>query len=285
MKRHDSLSFRGRAAAAVFTVAILGSWSYGDLTFSVDITSAVPPGGDDILAPGPVIVAAGAGGGIDVDAMSYASNGKMSFTGAFFGVSPGSTGIGGTAVATQTGGDEPADIFFSGFMGTNIQSYDGDGSSGPPLGLPEPFLNNLDALDMSHPPAGTDVILFSVTPGTISIPSGPYAGFTPSTIFSATNAPGYSGAPAPFASGALLGLSPMDDINALHYMEDGATGPTPGDEIYFSLAPGSPTLASLGVTPGAILLTSPGGAASVFKDCGAVRTWAKRRSQCPTCYS
>ena len=204
------------------------------VNFSFDIPSpgiAPPPSGDSIHSPGgavpptppavapPPVVLAGSGLLIEVDAFSYAHPHFVP-SGANFSVSPFSAGAAGSAVAIEAAsGDEPADIYFSGFMGTNIQTFDGDGSTAPPLGLPEPAASNLDGLDMTiAPPVGS--IYWSVDPVTIGgVP--PYAAAAPSDIFVAPTAPGFAGAPIVWAPAPALGLVVADDVNALFLMESG----------------------------------------------------------------
>ncbi len=273
------------------TILILTLWTGALLgqTFSIDgpspgITPAVP---DDILGPGPVpvgpfpiafpgpIVVAGSGIGVEVDALSYDAHPvvpALGLTGAAFSVAPGSVGVAGSAVLAESpGGDEAADIYFAGFMFTNILLFDGNGSTGPPLGLPEPSLANLDAVDALTPTPGTVTAIFSVDPATAA---GTYFGASPADLFGAPNAPGYSfpggGVPGVYAAAAALGLAATDDIDAVHYMEDGTAGASAGDMVYFSLAPGSPSLPGLGATAADILVVTPGGVPGIAFTAAAI---------------
>ena len=66
---------------------------------------------------------------------------------------------------------------------------------------------------------------------------------------------------AKWAGGNDVGAA--DDLNAFDY-----TAPADAAGIYFSLAPGSPTLAAIGATPGAILYSDLSGAAPVIATLG-----------------
>ncbi len=260
-------------------------------SFSIDIPSpgiTPPVPGDAILGPGPVvasppppptialpapILVAGAGAGLEVDAFSYDVHSVFAPDGANFGVGPGSAGVAGSAVMAESGGDEVADLYYSAFTMTNVLTHDGNGSSGTPLGLPEPAFANLDAADMTVPPPalGSVTVLFSVDGATAA---GPYGGASPADIFAAPNGPGYSlpggMPPGVYAAAATLGLMAADDVDALFWMEDGMAGATAGDMVFFSLAPGSPSLGGLGASAADILVTSPGGAPAVAHPAAAI---------------
>lgn len=239
-------------------------------SFSVDAPTGLPP--DDIFGPGPgVPVLIFPGGGappVEVDAFSY-HTGVFVPDGVNFSVERGSVGAAASAVAAQFAigaGEQVADIYFAGGTGTNILILDGNGltaPTAPPLGLVETD-SNLDALDATPtpPPAG-GAVYFSVDPGTVMV-GGAYAatGFSPADVFSTPGVPGYAfpaAAPpvAAYATEAALGLVPGDDINGLHYMEDGTPGASGGDMVYFSLALGSPTLGIIGASASDVLLVSP----------------------------
>jgi hypothetical protein len=208
--------------------------------------------------------------GYEVDAISYGRTSPV-VVAIYFSVTRTSFGVAGTAVATESAtGDQPADIFVttSGTIGTNAQVYDGNGSSAPSLGLIEPIgafpaEDNLDALDMRIspvviPPLGPSVF-WSVDPATAVTYGG---GATAADIFWAPALPGYSGMPVLYAPFFSLGLMPGDDIDAMVYVENGTGVADPGDTVFFSLTPGSPTLAALGYAPGTggadVFTTSPG---------------------------
>ena len=170
-------------------------------------------------------------------------------------------------------GEEAADVFLTpliahSYPSTNFQAFDGNGGTAPPLGLPEPFIADLDALGNvgTDPSFGPGVLaLFSVDPATAA---GPYLGASAADVFASPTVPGYafSGGAVPpvYASAALLGLVAGDDINALQWWDDGIAGATSHDQVFFSLAPGSPSLAAIGASPADILSIQPGGLAPVI---------------------
>ncbi len=257
-------------------------------TFSLDGVSSGPNGvfPDDLLLPGPAPLLPGAGGlipgplpppppsPVDVDGFTFSQVFPAAHTvlGVDFSVAPGSVGAAGTAVIVESGGlgfaDEPADIFSSGLAGGNVQTADGDGLPlGPaiPFGVIEPG-SNVDGWDATAPfgPAGFPGIIYTITAfdaGAHPVYAG--TGATGSYLFFSPPVVGYSVLPALFATDLAIGLGPGDDIDAVALIEDGIFGPTPGDAIYFSLTPGSPTLAGLGASPADVLVTSLGGAPAV----------------------
>ena len=150
---------------------------------------------------------------------------------------------------------------------SNNQSADGDGLPpfvGPPNvglglfeppGLPPPFGDNLDALDLTGPasigPPGVPMrtVFFTVDAATAAgLPPLPPL-FGPNTaadvlVWNPATATLYNWAPA-----ANLGLVPGDDIDGLAVSWTGAPipgGRVPGDVVVFSLAPGSPSNPGLG---------------------------------------
>ena len=262
-------------------------------TFSLDGASA-PLNGvfpDDLLLPGPAVIMPGAGGlppgpippppPVDVDAFTFSQvfAGPHTVLGVDFSVAPGSVGVAGTAVSVESGGvgfaDEPADIFGSGLGGGNVQIADGDGFPlGPaiPLGVIEPG-SNVDGWDATPPfgPPGFPGIYFTITAfdaGAHPVYAG--FGFTGADIFFSPPVVGYSVAPALFATGASLGLGPGDDIDALAIIEDGSGGPSVADVVFFSLTPGSPSLAGLGASPADILVSSIGGVPGIAITAGTI---------------
>jgi hypothetical protein len=209
--------------------------------------------------------------GIQADAMSYDRLGGIIATTALFSVSPGSSGLGGTAVAAQAAtSDEPADIFVSSFGGGNAQLFDGNGvPSGAALGLVEPFTapgDNVDGLDARL--TGTTVY-WSVDPTTAgsAVAGGIYMASGAADIFLSPPVVGYTLFPALYASSAFLGLMSADDIDAVVVFEDGTAGfSATGDTVFFSLAPGSPSLATYGASPADILVAgaAAGGGTAIF---------------------
>ena len=259
----------------------------GAVTFSLDATSIAVPGAgleDDLFGPGlgvPVIAGGGVPG-VEVNAISYGRAPGSSVTGFVFSVDPFSVGAPGTGVDGEASGgglpgslgDQPADLFFSGGAGFNVQVADGDGviafpgtPTAPPvapLGLSEFFTSatadNLDALDLRPgPPGGT--LFWSVGAGTAGAP-GPYVPFMASDIFIGAPVGLYSAAPVPYLTGATMGMSVADDIDGLVVFEGGAAGWSAGDSILFSLSPGSVSFPGFGGTgPGDIYSYSFGAAA------------------------
>lgn len=275
----------------VLTVACVGVTEAQ--TFSLDGASAGLNGfaPDDLLLPGPAPLLLGASGlplgppvpppPVDVDAFTFSQvfAGPHTILGVEFSVAPGSVGAAGTAVIVESGGvgfaDEPADIFGSGLGGGNIQVADGDGL---PLAPPIPFGviepgSNVDGWDATAPfgPPTFPGIYFSITPADAAgHPIYAGTGSTGADIFFSPPIVGYSVAPAVYATGAMLGLAAIDDIDALAIIEDGSGGPSPADVIFFSLAPGSPTLAGLGASPADILVSSIGGVPAVAFGAGVI---------------
>lgn len=279
-----------RLAVCVLLTALCSGVAHAQ-TFSLDVATAGTNGvfEDDLLMPGPAILLPGAAALLppapppaDVDALSFGHFFPVGHTvvGVEFSVAPGSVGVVGTAVFVESGGlDEPADIYTSGLAGFNGLAWDGDGVPSPglplfgSLGVIEPG-SNVDAWDATPPfgslPGGPG-IHFTVTAfDAAAHPVYTGTGATGSYIFFSPPVVGYSVMPALFATDAALGLLPLDDIDALVIVDDGIGGPTPGDAIYFSLTPGSPTLAGLGASPADILVTSIGGAPAVAFPASAV---------------
>jgi hypothetical protein len=121
-------------------------------------------------------------------------------------------------------------------------------------GLPPAVISNVDAWAGGGPggnPCNGNPLLFTVDPVTAAV-----LGVTPGTIL--LHAPQVGIQWAPYLTPAELGLEPLDDVDALDanlFPAGGTFAPAPPDAwIYFSLAPGSPTLALLGASPGDILV-------------------------------
>jgi hypothetical protein len=282
----------GRVTALAVALVSLGILPLPAVTFTIDAPSpsvGVIGSQNDLYNPGAIPVIPGFGGpGIEVDAISYGRTGAPVME-IFFSVAPGAIGVPGTAVSGEGTGfsgvpltvaDEGTDVFYSTGTGFNLQVWDGNGvvafpptpgSPSPPLGLIEPpapgapgVFDNVDGLDMRLGPVVLPMlgpsIFWSVDVAT-AVGAPPYVGLgaTAADIFWSPAIPGYSAAPVMYAPAAMIGLLLGDNIDALVYFEDGIGGPSPGDIILFSLAPGSPTLAALGgASPADILVTSPG---------------------------
>lgn len=146
--------------------------------------------------------------------------------------------------------------------------FDGDGTSALPLGLAEPFgtfANDVDGFD-SRPGVLDGSIYWTVDAATAGgVPAYSTPGFTANDVFIGPAASGYATAPVIYVAGAALGLVAGDEMDALAVKEDGTPGFTPGlDGIFFSLAPGSPSLVGAGASPGDVLFSAGGGAFGVF---------------------
>ncbi len=185
-----------------------------------------------------------------------------------FSVAPGSTGLAGTGVASQSACDpaQPqADEFSSPLNGTNALVFDGDGFSdscptGPSIGFTEvPESDDLDALnelppvlvDQNNDGELDDTVFFSLAPDSPSL-----AAFNrgPADILWTIGLQ-----PGLYASAAVLGLQSGDNIDAMCLRDIGA-GPIYNedeDTILFSLAPGSPSLAAVNARPGDLLEPGP----------------------------
>jgi hypothetical protein len=230
-------------------------------TFSITGVAGPPnvifaPGLAALYPPGPPFV--------EVDEFEFMSP-VFAPDGVLFSVSPGSMGLPGSAVAAQFAmapGEQIADLYFTAIPGppTNVILFDGNGSTPPGLGLIEPGVHDIDGVDGAAlpPPPPATVVFFTVNPATAA---GAYLPASAADVFSGPAAAPYSfpgGFPAPvYAPAGVLGLVPGDDIDGLDYMEDGVPGPTPGDVVYLSLAPGSPTLGLLGASAADILIKAP----------------------------
>ena len=246
---------------AAVLISMLCASSLPAQSFSVDLPT-VGLAGDDIFSPttGTVVIA-GSGMGFEVDAFSYHSPVYIP-DGANFSVSFGTAGLAGSAVAIEAAkgiGEEAPDVFFAGFMGTNVQILDGDGSSAPTLVLPDPTPagapQSLDALDAT--PGAVPLVpsvFFSVDTATATT----YGVGGPADVYTAPPGPGYTfpggAAPPVYAPAAALGLVAGDDIDGLHYMEDGTAGAGAGDVVYFSLTPPSTSLGLIPASPADILV-------------------------------
>jgi hypothetical protein len=203
----------------------------------------------------------------NVDALSYGVDFTVqprSGNWLFFSVAAGSTGLAGTAVKGEAGcatAEPEADEFASAAKGTNSQYYDGngaacDGNAGGAIGLREawgapPKNDNLDALDEFpgpqidywSPVGVPDMVFFSLDPTSPSLPVIPLGPATAGDILITGANAGIP--PIIWASAAALGLQAGDDIDALCIKEGmpAADYYRPGvDQVWLSLAPGSPTL-------------------------------------------
>ncbi len=204
-----------------------------------------------------------------LDALSFGHDFGAGTAPFWFSVAPGSTGLGGSAVAMQAAcspADPPqADLFSSARDGTNSLILNGDTApNGCPgatsLGLIErPTSDNLDAIS-GEPPSQVDTdndgildrpVYFALAPGSPSLAAlsrGPA-----DILWTAGFQPGL------YASAAQLGLQATDQIDGVCISHSGtgqAYDPA-RDKVLFSLAPGSPTLSTLGASAADLLAPGP----------------------------
>ena len=222
----------------------------------------------------------------DLDALSYGADlppGEA--PGVSFSVGAGAQGVAGSAVAAQ-GACPPAqpgaspepepDEFHSALDGTNEHVLDGNGPVGAcapafPLGLVEgaTVRDDLDAL-YRHDSADVDgdgdgvperPVYFSLDAASPSLAALDVSAADVLQTVSGS-------APTMYASAATLGLEEGDDLDALCLRESGDGVYGAGDVLYFSLAPGSPTLARIDAGPGDIL--APGDMPTIVRSAGAL---------------
>lgn len=236
-----------------------------------DTLGGFPPPGD-ILGPGfpPLLVVPGGVPGVNVDALSYNALGPspsgFGFTPLIdFSVDGLASGLAGSAVATESVSFQAeTDVFRSTAFGTNVLLHDGDGT-GPgiaaSLGLLEMASlspGGVDAFESqptgAPPPVGAGGIYWSVDIASLS--TAPYSGASAADIFVG----GFAGGPIVYASESSLGLLPGDELDALQVYDLGIPGVFDApDIVLFSLDPTSTSLATLGVSPGDILMSGAGG--------------------------
>jgi uncharacterized repeat protein (TIGR01451 family) len=249
----------------------------------------------DILVAGPIVAVPCPGLGLictdtsgaedDLNALAYGVDfaAAPDLPGTEFSVAAGSMGLAGTSVRVEASAPcvpaEPqADVFETALTGTNAQDLDGDGAScggnaGFPLGLCELACgvpaDDLDAL--AQTPSIVDVngdgipdnpVYFTLTPSSPSLSdpaidfSDPGGDATAADILVTVG--GFT--PTVWADGATqLGLVETGDvIDALCIGENGnGIFDYMGDNVLFSLAPGSPTLTALGAGPADLLRPGP----------------------------
>jgi hypothetical protein len=220
----------------------------------------------------------GADGDIDdIDALSFGQDFGASTMAIAFSVAPGSEGVSGSAVrqqATCSPAQPQADEFGSTLNNTNTLIFDGDGQGGAcptndGLGLIEqPTSDDLDALT-GEPASTVDpggdgtpdlAVFFSLAPGSPTLAA---LGRSPADIL--WSAGGFQ--PGTYATAAALGLQTGDDIDGICVNDQGEGPPffsMSTDTVYFSLAPGSPTLAGIGASAASVLRPSAGGVQVVY---------------------
>jgi hypothetical protein len=184
-----------------------------------------------------------------------------------FSVAAGAQGGAGSAVRMEASckpAQPQADVFQTALNGANAQDLDGDGAAcggnaGFGLAATElPQSDDVDALDRD-PCQAVDLdcdgaldyaVLLTLAPGSPSLAA---SGATAADVLMATG----DFLPTVFAGQSSLGLASGDAIDALCVRENGNGVYDPGDKLLFSLAPGSPTLARLGLSPGDLLRPGP----------------------------
>jgi hypothetical protein len=185
-----------------------------------------------------------------------------------FSVAAGSTGLAGTAVRLESGcrpSEPQSDVFETGLASSNTQDLDGNGqacstNSGFGLLLAEgDAYDNVDALDLNP--------CMSVDPNCDGVPEEPIfftlAAYSPSlATLGATPVDilvsGIDFTPLVWASGTSdLGLQRDDVIDAICLRENGDGRYGSGDQLLFSLAPGSPSLSLIKANAADLLRPQP----------------------------
>jgi len=203
----------------------------------------------------------------DVNALSFGADFTLGDA-VTFSVAAGSRGVLGTTVRGEADCDpaEPqADAFSTSLNGSNVLLFDGDGQFGEcptatAFGLLEvPDSDDLDALD-KHSATFVDIegdgqpdeaVFFSLASGSSTL-----ASLSRSSADILWTVGGSQ--PGVYAPARVLGLQTGDDIDALCLADDGDAFYEPGiDSLAFSLAFGSPTLATLGAGPADVLIAGP----------------------------
>ena len=206
----------------------------------------------------------------DVDALSYGGDFEVADDLIAFSPAPGTVGLSGTDVALQAGcspSQAQADEFTTALDGTNALVFDGDGlgggcPTGPSLGLAEvPASDDLDALagepvssvDTDNDGVPNEAVFFSLAPGSPTLVD---RGRDPADILWTVDGL----APGLYASAETLGLQSGDDIDALCLADEVPSLHSFNaavDTVLFSLASGSPTLATLGASAADVLGPGP----------------------------
>lgn len=211
-------------------------------------------------------------GADDINSLSYGNDYNAEPFPLQFSVAPGATGLTETAVWQQSAcafDESAADEYGVKYPGFNVIVYDENGypCSTEPTQRPIGFKlgEDLDAL-VNQPPIFVDWELDGVldSPVYFSLaPDSPFlggSGLTPADILVVS-----STVPTPslYISHNEIGLQPTDIIDAIALNENGIGGYQratwevwDGDLFVFSLAAGSPSLATYGFNPGDLLVPS-----------------------------
>ncbi|MCI0521558.1 MAG: hypothetical protein L0Z70_15040 [Chloroflexi bacterium] len=184
-----------------------------------------------------------------------------------FSVAPGAQGTEGSAVRLEAGcspAEPQADVFSSSLSGANSQDLDGDGeacatNSGYGLLIEEAADQDVDALaadpcrsiDFNCDGLPDEPVYFTLSGGS---PTLALLDATPADILVA----GSAYLLEVWASGNdQLGLADGDSVDALCLSEDGDGLFGDGDRLLISLAPGSPSLATIGAGAADLLYANP----------------------------
>jgi hypothetical protein len=190
------------------------------------ILSAGPVGGPPVVERGPSSL--GLSGGIvdEINSMSFGSGAPWKVF--HFSVDRSSVGSAGDVVTQAAAGQAAGDLFSTDFSGTNVLAFNQD-----ELGLLPPIpsgstalppLDDIDAFDFGYHPAAAELITYTLAPGHPLM--GSAIGCGGDVFFVGDLWWDYS----------MMGLaSCLDDIDALETDSVDLV-------IYYSLAPGSPSL-------------------------------------------
>jgi hypothetical protein len=250
---------------------VVGSISRIEIAICQPLAFSVAKGGPsmldpaDIYIPGPLLLRSRASLGLlpgdDIDALSAAADFLISRFQIFprFGVDPASRGVFGSAVRTEST-KSPAEAHGDEFglpgfgpgstpcvgSGANLQCYDENGMPAVVPGLGLRICDDVDAIDEVLPLAADSPVYFSLTPGSPTLAA---LGADPADILVSVG-----GLVSVYVAAARLGLRRGDDVDALCLKENSDGVYTSGrDEIRISLAPDSPTLATIGASPADVL--------------------------------
>ncbi|UCF77759.1 MAG: hypothetical protein JSW03_06505 [Candidatus Eiseniibacteriota bacterium] len=211
-------------------------------------------------------------GSEEMDAFSYGIDqivpaGSANWVNFFYSVDRLSSGFGGAVTIEASGNGAAGDQF--------RVTVDGNGVViRPPIlwsdatghGLtPLPGESDLDA--HSGPVGQMAPVYFSVSPTALPTASVRWGmpGLSAADILYVA-APGAGVTPTVYASEAALSLAPGDDIDAVAISDRGPTMGVldPGDVVYISLTPSSPSLTALAMSPASVIQIYPAPAVEIF---------------------
>jgi len=167
-----------------------------------------------------------------------------------YSVTPASAGAIPLIIGEVAGDGASSDVFEARYPGPVFLQEVNGVPPYPALGLMVP--SDVDGWARVAPPANVQVYF------TVDAPTAAAYAVSPADVFFPTIATIY-------ATEAAMGLVPGDDIDALDVHVTGAPATwDPGELIYFSLRPGSPTLTANGWSPADILVVTPGAAPALW---------------------